>query len=254
MDCAPAAEANSAKPQEQTNVRRCRGIAFISLVGLETDTHRTPWRLRAVPAAVILAACMSTGCVADSAPGGGDRGAAPVVDTADTDPAPARGRPGDERQDEPGAVAGADWTAADTNVEHPRAGAALLRDVRTARHEGFDRMVLDFGDDDVPGYRVSYIDRPVRQCGSGDVVPLEGDAWLSVAAQPANAHTEEGQPTIHSRERTPRLPALIVLKMVCDFEAIVEIVAGVASPERYRVFVLSSPNRLVIDIAHPGAQ
>jgi len=36
----------------------------------------------------------------------------------------------------------------------------------------------------------------------------------------------------------------------CDFEAEVEWVAGVASPNRYRVLELRNPTRLVVDIKH----
>lgn len=156
-----------------------------------------------------------------------------------------------EREDSPAEVAGAEWTAGDTNEERQVAGAALLHEMRTARHEDFDRIVLDFGADQVPAYRISYIDRPVRQCGSGNVVPIAGDGWLSITVEPANAHTEAGEPTVRQRERTPALPVLLELELICDFEAMVEVVAGVASPERYRAFVLPSPNRLVIDIRHP---
>ncbi|HEX2168232.1 MAG TPA: hypothetical protein VHG09_13445, partial [Longimicrobiales bacterium] len=165
--------------------------------------------------------------------------------------APDADVPADEQGAEPAALMGSSWTAADTEVARPNARAALLREIRTARHNDFDRIVLDFGADAVPGYRISYIDSPVRQCGSGNPVPLAGDAWLSVTVQPANAHTEEGEPTVRERERAPRLPVLLELKLICDFEAMVEIVAGVESPEQYRSFVLKSPNRLVVDIMHP---
>ena len=124
----------------------------------------------------------------------------------------------------------------------------VARQLRTAGHEGHDRIVLDFGDDVVPGYRIRYIDHPVRQCGSGDAVEMAGEGWLSILVQPANAHTEAGVATVTPRHREPKLPVLRELRIVCDFEAVVEVVAGVASPERYRVFVLEEPNRLVVDI------
>ena len=179
---------------------------------------------------------------------------APVTDTATGQPpaGPAPAGNADEQQPGPRAVAGAGWTVGDTRIDRPITGAALVREMRTARHPDFDRIVLDFGADAVPPYRISYIDRPVRQCGSGDTVPFAGDAWLSIVVEPANAHTEQGAPTVTPRERAPGLPSLLVVKLICDFEAVVEIVAGVRSPEQYRAFVLGSPNRLVVDIRHPG--
>lgn len=219
---------------------------------------------RAARQAAVLITAAIIGCAADTDPDAADVEVREDVtdslpqDMADSplrDPvsAPADA-PGDEQVPEPDGVMGAAWTGAETNVERPMAGAALLRDLRTAEHTGFDRIVLDFGPDNVPGYRVAYIDRPIRQCGSGHVVPLAGDGWLSITVQPANAHTEEGEPTVRERERMPRLPTVLELKLICDFEAMVEIVAGVSSPERYRVFELAAPGRLVIDVMHGGTE
>ena len=226
--------------------------------------HQTRMQVRAPCRAALLASVLMTaaimGCAADVEPDAEDMPPrmempdslrADDADGLSQDPVSAPlDVPDDERTPEPTGVMGAAWTAAETNVERAMAGAAVLRDVRTAEHTGFDRIVLDFGADDVPGYRIAYIDRPVRQCGSGDVVPLEGEGWLSITVQPANAHTEAGEATVRERERSPALPAVLELKLICDFEAMVELVAGVSSPERYRVFELSAPGRLVVDIRH----
>ena len=130
------------------------------------------------------------------------------------------------------------------------AGSATLRAIRAGRHEGFDRIVFEFAGSEVPGYHIEYIDKPVRSCGSGDVVPLAGDGWLQVRFEPARAHTDEGKPTLGFRELTPRLPNLLELKSTCDFEGQVEWVAGVGSPNRYRVLELENPARFVVDIKH----
>jgi len=173
-----------------------------------------------------------------------------AADTSEiTAPAPGSGEQAEVTPDAP-PPSGAEFVAGVLDVDRAVTGAALLRDVRTARHEGFDRIVLEFGDTGVPGYHIEYIDRPVRQCGSGDVVPLAGDAWLQVRVEPANAHTDAGQPTIRERARRPGLPNLLELKMVCDFEAQVEWVGGVATPARFRAFVLRAPDRLVVDVRH----
>lgn len=140
------------------------------------------------------------------------------------------------------------WTARDTDV--PREGAPrLLSAVRVAENPGFDRIVFDF-DDGVPGYHLEYIDKPVRDCGAGDVRPIEGDAWLEIRFTPANAHTEQGEPTIRERELFPHRRVVRELERTCDFEAVVTWVAGVAAPQRYRVFQLEAPPRLVVDLQH----
>ncbi|HET6568917.1 MAG TPA: hypothetical protein VFG50_13205 [Rhodothermales bacterium] len=129
-------------------------------------------------------------------------------------------------------------------------GPALLREVRTARHDAFDRIVFAFDGSALPGYHIAYIDSPVRKCGSGKVTHIEGDGWLEVRMYPANAHTEEGQPTVSDLERSVNYPVLKELELTCDFEADVTWVFGVGSPNHYRVIELSNPTRLVVDIKH----
>lgn len=145
----------------------------------------------------------------------------------------------------------AQWTAGVTSTQRNVSGAAILRAVRTAQHDGYDRIVFDFGGDPLPNYHIEYVDRPVRQCGSGDPVPVAGDAWLAIRFEPAYAHTDAGQPTVANRERTLTLLNLRELELICDFEAQVEWVAGLASPEPYHVLELTAPARLVLDIRPP---
>lgn len=142
-----------------------------------------------------------------------------------------------------------EWTAGIIDRPQLNAPAATLVAVRTGTHEGFDRVVFEF-EERIPGYHTEYIDQPVRKCGSGKVTQLAGDGWLEVRMYPANAHTEEGQPTVAERERMPNLPVLSELELTCDFEALVTWVFGVESPNRYQVRELSSPPRLVVDVRH----
>ena len=142
-------------------------------------------------------------------------------------------------------------TAGTTDKKNPSAkGSAVLADVRSARHGNYDRVVFEFAGADLPSYHIEYIDKPVRSCGSGEVVPFAGDAWLQVRVTGANAHTEAGEPTVKERTRSPNLPIVKDLKLTCDFEAEVEWVMGVASPNKYRVLELKNPTRLVIDVKH----
>lgn len=144
---------------------------------------------------------------------------------------------------------GAAWRADAVRRERPEVGMTTMVRVETARHEDFDRIVLEF-EAGLPGYRIEYVDRPVRACGSGNVVELRGDGWLSITAEPARAHDDEGRATVAPRERAPGLPALLDLVITCDFEGQVTWVAGVASPNRYRVLELGEPARLVVDVRH----
>lgn len=125
----------------------------------------------------------------------------------------------------------------------------MLEAVRAARDAGRDRVVFEFRGA-VPGFHLEYVDQPVRDCGAGDVRAIEGDGWLEVRLSPANAHTEQGEPTVRDRELHPGLPIVREIELTCDFEAVVTWVLGTASPNPYRVFELADPPRLVIDIEH----
>jgi hypothetical protein len=124
-----------------------------------------------------------------------------------------------------------------------------LRGVRAASNpEGFDRMVLDFGADPVPGWHTVYATRPALACGSGEPVQVEGERWLRVRLQTAQAHDEQGQPTVRQRRLPLGMPMLRELAITCDFEGEVEVVLGVSAANPYRVMQLANPTRLVIDI------
>ena len=177
------------------------------------------------------------------------------------------GRPATE-DERPGTIAPTDtepWVAErpDTGAApspHPwvngesRGGTAgeiaTLVTLRTARQDGYDRIVFEF-DRHVPAWRADYVDRPQYECGSGEAVRLEGDGWLQVNFETTNAHTEEGRATNAPRHiADPAGANLREIRRICDFEAVVEYVIGVASPNRYRAFSLSGPPRLVVDIQH----
>lgn len=141
-------------------------------------------------------------------------------------------------------------TAGITDKKNQIEGAAVLKEVRAAARQNASRVVFEFEGAEMPGYHIEYIDKPVRACGSGEVVPLKGDAWLEIRFYPAQAHTDEGQPTVKNREQSPNLKIIKEMKLTCDFEAEVEWVLGVSSPNKYRVLELKNPTRLAVDISH----
>jgi hypothetical protein len=149
----------------------------------------------------------------------------------------------------PAAPSGDGWTAGTTRREHQVTGAPILAAFRLARNDGFDRAAFEF-EGDLPSYHIEYVERPIHQCGSGNVVELGGDGWLAIRLEPAMAHTEEGRPTIEQRTGTPGLPVIVEHRLICDFEGQVEWVLGVSSPNPYRVMELSGPPRLVVDVEH----
>jgi hypothetical protein len=144
-----------------------------------------------------------------------------------------------------------EWTAGIVTVstQLPPDTFALVRDVRAARHGQFDRIVIEFSSSALPGYRIEYIDEPVRLCGSGKPLQLPGDGWLMIRLTSARMHAQ-GESTVANRDLALELPVILRLVATCDFENVVTWVAAVSAPNRYRVQELKNPARLVVDIRH----
>jgi len=129
--------------------------------------------------------------------------------------------------------------------------APTLTDVRAGGHTGFDRVVFEFRGA-VPEHRVGYVDQLVQD-GSGRPVAVAGAADLEVVFQGANAHRQDGSPTISPRRFSTGLPAVKEVAQVSDFEAVVTYGIGVDRKRPIKVSTLSSPSRLVIDVSTTGA-
>ncbi|MFE8604963.1 AMIN-like domain-containing (lipo)protein [Archangium violaceum] len=142
-----------------------------------------------------------------------------------------------------------EWTAGLMEVKRSGFAPVTMREVRTARNEGFDRLVLQFDGDQLPGYHIEYVDKPVAKCGSGDPSEVAGQGWLQVTVQPAQAH-DGPQVTVAERKRKPGLPIFEEMELTCDFEGEVTWALGVKKPNKYRVMELSNPTRLVVDVQH----
>lgn len=208
-----------------------------------------PFRTTAIPLLSLLVACGGSEAPGDSAanpsgespasgvPVSAPDSALPVEPDAET-PSPVEdvGLDGDWQR-EPVTGGGASQTV-------------LLQAVRTARHDGYDRIVLEF-DGAVPEYAVQYASPPLHQCGSGRPVELDSGAILQIELRGTNAHTEQGEPTVADRDRSPGLPVLEQARLTCDFEAVVEWVLGLDQRVPFRVLTLQDPPRLVVDLRHP---
>ena len=128
---------------------------------------------------------------------------------------------------------------------------AHLTAVRMAGHDGFDRMVLEFADH-VPGYTVGYRPLPAREDASGFEIPLPGaGALLQMTLSRATAAGWGGGPQTYSGpwSMSGNTGSVTEFRSAGDFEAMLTWVAGVRAQEPFRVLVLDSPPRLVVDVA-----
>src|SRR5262245_59184103 len=122
----------------------------------------------------------------------------------------------------------------------------LLVAVRTAHHPGFDRITFEFRGPR-PSHRIGYVAQLVEDA-SGKPVHLAGRAAINVVFQGANAHDEQGHPTVSPRRFKPGLPSLKEVAQIGDFEAVVTYGLGVDHRVPFKVLELSNPSRIAIDI------
>jgi hypothetical protein len=167
--------------------------------------------------------------------------------TPAADSAPAAGTPAQAASPAPAPGPQEAWTAGATDRVRTMSGPVVLSELRVGNNAGFDRVVLEFLGGSIPGYRVEY-DKSPAQCGSGDAVTVPGGANLVVTLRGTQAHTEAGQSTVAARERRLAMQVIKGYEFSCDFEGEVQVVLGVASPNRYRVTELQNPARLIVDV------
>jgi len=139
-----------------------------------------------------------------------------------------------------------------TDISTPPGKKGLLKAVRAAHQDGFDRVVFEF-EDNVPGYKVGYVERPVTEDGSGKTVEVQGDSVLGVRMEPASGADLSGaelRQTYKGPTRiNPGAPVVIELVRTGDFEAVLNWVIGTKGKPGFRVNTLSNPPRLVVEIA-----
>jgi hypothetical protein len=114
-------------------------------------------------------------------------------------------------------------------------------------HSTFDRFVIRarFA---TPGYDVRYVSQIVAD-GSGNPVSLLGTKRIRIIIRNARGHTNSGANLLPS-VITPRCSNLRQIKKAGDFEGVVTYGLGLRRRTGFRVFRLTAPTRVVIDVAH----
>lgn len=148
---------------------------------------------------------------------------------------------------------GFDGSTSPTSVPPPPdLGVALLTTVEVGNTDGVDRVSFTFDDGQIPGYDVSYLDPPVRQDGSGDVVEIEGDAFLGVRFAPASGVDllDTLEPT-YTGPNEVRGDTDVVTEVVRtgDFEANLTWVVGVDDEVPYRIVTDPATGTVTVELS-----
>lgn len=138
----------------------------------------------------------------------------------------------------------------DTNPDTGTASAdaqLVLVDVRSATHDGYDRVVLEFSGPGTPGWTAQYADAASRQ-GSGEAITVDGSTLIDITVT-GSAIPAEGQPTVNAGPITPS--GTTAVKGIFNdgtFEGITHVVLGVDAQQPFRVYSEANPARVVIDV------
>jgi hypothetical protein len=97
----------------------------------------------------------------------------------------------------------------------------------------------------LPGYTAEYVTE-VRRDGSGEPASIPGKAFLQIVLHPAQAHRNDGTPTVTGIHRTG-LAGIKAYAIVGDYEGYVTIAVGVKGVQKYHVSELT--DRIYIDVA-----
>lgn len=127
---------------------------------------------------------------------------------------------------------------------------ATMTGIRTGLNTGFDRVVLDMTGAQ-PSVSYKYVDDLIAD-GSGEIVWLTGEFFVSVVSTPARAHDDAGNPTYTGPQkfRTRNLRNVMAVAVTGDFEGYLSIGLGLRYQSWVRVFTLGSPTRVVIDVGN----
>jgi hypothetical protein len=126
-------------------------------------------------------------------------------------------------------------------------GQAELFGAAAGCHATFDRLVIR-ARSATPRYDVRYVNRIVAD-GSGRPVSLLGTKRIRVVIRDARGHTQGGTNLLPS-VITPLCSNLRQVKLAGDFEGVVTFGLGLRRKTGFRVFRLTGPTRVVIDVAH----
>ncbi|HEX2075436.1 MAG TPA: hypothetical protein VHF92_16750 [Geodermatophilus sp.] len=213
-------------------------------------------RRRVLPraSALLFAVALLAGCGEDagtgtdtSSSGGSAAGSsAPASESPATD-SPATGEDG--TSDAPPFPGNAEPDTAEASAD----ALVTVTDIRTGRHEGFDRVVFEVGGTGTPGWDVRYVDQASSQ-GSGDPVDVAGEAVLQVTLTGAGYPYDTGVEEYAGPDPLPGQGTEVVTEVAFDatFEGTTVAFVGTSTEAPFRVYLLESPTRVVLEVAHPG--
>ncbi|MGY1680702.1 AMIN-like domain-containing (lipo)protein [Geodermatophilus sp. SYSU D01176] len=205
-------------------------------------------RRAAVCPPLLLAAALLAGC------GSADPGTAPSASTGQAtatagSTAPGSAAPTTEAEDTGTDVPPFEGGTEPATQEASADALVTVSDIRTARQEGFDRVVLETGGAGTPGWDVRYVEEAYAQ-GTGDPVEVAGEAVLQVTITGAGYPFDTGVEEWTGPDPLPGSGTRTVTEVAWDatFEGTSVAFVGTRGEAPFRVYALEGPTRVVIEV------
>lgn len=199
---------------------------------IRSESHQR--RLRAGVVGVVLAVVLAVaGCGTDAADEPSDPVAVSSVQTSPAEPVPTDSAP--------------------KTAEQSRDSGVTVTDLRIGHHEGFDRVVYEFGGTGTPGWNVAYVDKAVQDA-SGKDITVAGSSILEVRITGSAYPFDSGVTEYSGPDPLTEPSATVVaeVQLATLFEGVTQSFIGVNGDRpAFTVTALSEPTRLVVDVAAP---
>jgi hypothetical protein len=211
-----------------------------------------PRTVAALLLSLLTAPAVLAGCGSDTAGGQSSAGETRAAETAAT--ASAEGAAAEEAEEEGAAEASSFPANTDPDSADPSADAAVtVSDIRVGRQDGFDRVVLEVGGTGAPGWDVRYVDAASSQ-GGGEDVDVAGDAVLQVTLTGVGYPYATGVEEFAASGPVSAAGTEAVTEAVYDatFEGTSVAFVGTTAQAPFRVYLLDSPTRVVLEVADPS--
>jgi hypothetical protein len=199
----------------------------------------------------VLVAALAISMTACSGPtsAGPSSGAATVA--TGSSPGPSAGTPGSPTSSvTPGGAVPFPASTSPTTGTASADARLTVSEVTVGAHDGYDRVVLTLGGAGSPGWRAEYVDTPVDD-PSDQVLQIDGSAYLRLVIDGTGYPQDTG---VAQWAGSPLRPGgsnqvqEVALRGVFEGQTLAFVGLDHAAP--FRVFTLTDPTRLVVDVWH----
>jgi hypothetical protein len=141
-------------------------------------------------------------------------------------------------------------TTSDATGESTGGDIGTLADIRLGNHGDVDRVVIELEGPGVPGWHVGYVAEPIGD-PSGIRVDVDGAAVLQVLLDPVG-YPEDGKSPYRGPQTVSVSDTAVVREAVLSsiFEGELQLFVGLSERRPFRVYGMTNPARVVIEVAH----